>query len=240
MKKNTTNKETIKQYYKKIIPTHNNLPKHPQNEYITERTITQKKYPYTTRTHNITITIKLPLIKLKRGHCPECNNTTYSTDYHRGEKVCNKCGLVISDNMTNYTPSVYTQKQYYQDAYKPDEKKYFQQRKRRHLTPQTPKKIWVKHNNILHIETLCQQAQLNTTQTALVKHIILCNGYKKLHSRYDKTVITLAVIRYVQKQAVSSTQNNRLRYDREPYKDNLLPEVYKKIEENIIKNMKNY
>jgi len=31
-------------------------------------------------------------------HCPECKSTNLTTDYNRGELVCDQCGLILSDN----------------------------------------------------------------------------------------------------------------------------------------------
>lgn len=225
--------QDINNYYNKLFQHENHLPHAQQTEHIQKREIIDKNHKYTIENGNVTYQNTLPLLKITRGSCPECNCKTYSYDQWRGEKVCPQCGLVIEEGIA--------QQPYYSETYrKPkttltwEEKNYL--RKHGHYKYLNNPRDWI--NNITNktIKSLTGQAQLNKQQQMETKYILDVMGFKKLHSRATKTQIITAVIRYILKK--SKTKPPLLRYNIGIFKDNLTPEVYNKVEENITKHFK--
>jgi len=223
------NKET-KKYYNKLFQHENHIPHAPQTEHIKKRNIINKNQEYKIIKNGITYKNTLPLINIDYGSCPECNCKTYSYDMWRGEKVCPQCGLVFEEGIP--------QQPYYSETYrKPrttltwEEKQYIKQHG--HYKYYNNSKEWMNNINNKTIKSLTGQAQLNKEQQIETKYIIDIMGFKKLHSRATKPQIITAVIRYVLKQ--HKTTPAMLRYNNGIFKDNLTPEVYDKVEENITK-----
>lgn len=42
--------------------------------------------------------------EIPKAKCPECGNTSFSKDEHRGELICNKCGMVIEEMEIDQSP----------------------------------------------------------------------------------------------------------------------------------------
>ena len=226
--------ENINKYYNELFEHDNYLPHAQQMEHIKKRTIINKNQKYIIQRNGITYENTLPLINIEYGSCPECGCKTYSYDQWRGEKVCPQCGLVIDEGMA--------QQPFFCEAYrKPkttltwEEKNFL--KNHGHYKYLNNAKDWM--NNITNkmIKSLTGQAQLNKQQSIETKYILDVMGFKKLHSRATKTQIISAVIRYVLKQ--NKTPPALLRYNCGIFKENLTPEIYDKVEENITKYFKN-
>lgn len=226
--------EDLKLYYERLFEHENYLPHAQQTEHIEKRTIINKNQKYIIERNGITYQNTLPLIDITYGSCPECDCKTYSYDQWRGEKVCPQCGLVLEEGLA--------QQPYYSEAYrKPkttltwEEKNFL--KNYGHYKYLNNSKDWL--NNITNktIKSLTGQAQLNKQQQMETKYILDVMGFKKLHSRATKSQIISAVIRYVLKR--SKTTPALLRYNCGIFKDNLTPEVYNKVEENINKYFTN-
>lgn len=224
--------QQTKKYYTQLYTHKNNIPQAPQNEHITHKELIVDKLPYHITKNNITYTNKLPLYKITRGQCPECNCKTYSYDQWRGEKVCPQCGLVLEENRTNY-------KEPLQPRPRPlktltyEDKKFLKKLGHKHYTAN--KKEWTHNYNNITIQTLSNQAQLNKKQKIETQYIIDTLGFKKLHSRATKPEIIAGVIRYVMKQTYSNQA--QLRYNQGIFKNLLTKEIYNIIERNIKKHL---
>ena len=226
--------KTIQQYYNKLYTHKNNLPHAPQTEHTQHTQTIQKKYKHTTTKNGITYTTHLPLLKITRNTCPECNCHTYSYDTWRGEKVCPQCGLVLEDNLTNTHP---IQPQTYKHTHKSftkEEKQFLRKHGHYKKIYNGQKKEWTNNHNNRTIQTLTSQAQLNKRQKNETQYIIDTIGFKKLHSRASKPEIISAVIRYVMKQTY--TNQAQLRYNQNIFKNLLTKEVYEVTEKNIQKH----
>lgn len=222
--------EDLREYYNSIFQHENHIPHATQTEHIKKRTIVNKNQKYRITRNGITYRNTLPLLNLEYGHCPECNCKTYSYDTWRGEKVCPQCGLVLEEGIA--------QQPFHREIYrKPvndftwEEKKYL--KKYGHSIFLSNSKEWANNHNNKSIKSLSNQAQLNKRQSMETKYIIDNMGFKKLHSRANKPEIICAVIRYVLKQNCTNPSN--LRYNQGIFKNLLTPEIYRVVENNIIK-----
>ena len=224
-------KQELIEYYDELYLHTNNIPHAQQTEHIRKKEIVNKTYKHKTVRDGTTYESTVPLIKITRGTCPECDCHTYSYDMWRGEKVCPQCGLVLEEGLA--------QQPIHQTAYRKPKRGYTYQekkflRKYGHHKFTTDTKEWLENCNNKMIKALSNQAMLNKNQEMQVKYILDTMGYKKLHSRATQPQIISAVIRYVLKQ--SYTVPALLRYNQNIFKELLTKEIYDVVERNI----KNY
>lgn len=225
--------DDTKLYYSNLFNHKNNLPHAPQTEHIAQREVLDKNHKYYSEKNSIKYENTLPLIKITRGSCPECDCKTYSYDVWRGEKVCPQCGLVLEEGIV--------QEPRYQETYKQpkqgftwEEKQFLKSHGHIKFMPNSDE--WLNNHNNRTIKSLFNQAQLNKAHQIEAKYILDTIGFKKLHSRATKPQIISAVIRYVLKQTKISP--SLLRYNQGIFKDLLTPEVYSIVEQNINKYFK--
>ena len=156
-------------------------------------------------------------------------NTTYCIDYHRGEKVCPKCGFVFSNTVFE-RPRYFPMTKFDENTIS-KQKNYSKNKRYLHMTEATE---WKKRQIQREIDVVCTSLQLSTYNKKRLESIIDTCGLKKLHRKADMTSIICAVARYLIKNQ-EHVPLVLLRYDRGIFKESLTKEEYLIVEKNITK-----
>lgn len=214
-------KQYLKKIFEKRLHPNKSLSQKQQFEHIVHKETIDSEYKYEQTTKK--------LLHLDIGICPECDNTTYCIDYHRGERVCPQCGFVFSNTVFE-TPRHPPIPKFDKNTI-PKKEKYPNNKRYLYMTEAAE---WKKRQIQREIDVVVTSLQMSHYNKKRLEDIINTCGLKKLHRKADMTTIICAVARYLIKN-----QKHKplvyLRYDRGIFKESLTKEEYLVVEKNITK-----
>lgn len=187
----------------------------------------------------------IPIMNCEIKGCPDCGHPVKATDYHKGDVVCEKCGLVVKTYIPEKREGKCEELPKNDGKLRKDERaviKLEQDRKSRisKLPPRKPMihktdvKTWRKDQYENFLMLIASRLEMNNSQVENVKFVLSHFPLKLIHSRVGFRTIIVGLCRYI---LCRDGRGKQLQFSIDVLKENGLK---KSNYEVIVKNIKRY